>query len=102
MKPNDKQLNAPVNFFKAIASRATSATTPNHIRIDFAPSADEVARKVYLNYGNQDSLPEDVLQHWQEAESQLLAEGNATRVYSIHKRPQLQLSRTTRHERINL
>ena len=102
MKPNHKQLNAPVNPFMASASRATSATNSNHIRIDFAPSADDVARKVYLNYGNQDSLPEDVLQHWQEAEAQLLAEGNATRVYNIPNRPQTQMSRATHHERINL
>lgn len=80
----------------ANASHATSATNSNHIRIDFAPSADEVARKVYFKYGDQDSRPEEVLQHWLEAEAQLLAEGNATRVYGLPNRPQLPMSRATR------
>ncbi len=101
MKPNYKELSAPNYSHMASASRATSATNSTHIRIDFAPSADEVARKVYLKYGNQDSLPEDVLQRWLEAEAQLLAERNTARVYSISDRPQIQMSRATRHEGIS-
>ena len=78
MKPNHKQLNAPNNPLTASASQATTATNSNHIKIEFAPSADEVASKVYLNHGNQRSLPGDELQRWLQAEAQLLAERNAT------------------------
>jgi hypothetical protein len=85
----------------ASASLAASAMNSNDIRIEFAPSADEVARKVYLNYGNQNSLPGDELQHWLEAEAQLFAEGIATRDCGTPNRPQLQISRTIRQERIN-
>jgi len=101
MKPNHKQLNAPNNPLTASASLATTATNSSHIKIEFAPSADEVALKVYLNYGNRSSLPGDELQRWLEAEAQLLAERNATRVYGIPDRPQLQMSRIIRQERIN-
>jgi hypothetical protein len=38
------------------------------------PSADEVATRAYLRHGNRTSLPEHVITHWFEAESQLLAE----------------------------
>ena len=102
MKPNHKQLSVPNHPHMANASLAASATNSNHIRIDFAPSADEVASKVYINHGNQSLLPGDELQRWLEAEAQLLAEGNATRVYGIPNRPQIQMSRTIRQERINL
>jgi hypothetical protein len=39
----------------------------------FAPSADQVAKRVYSNYGNQSSLPGLELHRWLEAEAQLLA-----------------------------
>ena len=58
----------------------TTVLNQHHIHIDFVPSVDEVARKVYLNYGNQGSLPEDELQHWLEAEVQLLTERMLTGV----------------------
>jgi len=44
------------------------------------PFADEVARTVRLNYGNQASLPEDELQHLLEAGAQLLRERKVNRV----------------------
>ena len=101
MKPNHKQLSALNNPLVASTSLPTSTTNSNHIKIDFAPTADEVARKVYINYGSQSSLPGDELQHWLEAEAQLLAERNVARVYGIPNRPQLQMSRTIHNERIN-
>jgi hypothetical protein len=102
MKPNHKQLNALDNPLQGSASIATSATNSNHIRIDYAPTADEVARRVYLSYGNQSWLPGDELQRWLKAEEQLLAERDVAQVYDTSERPQLQMSRTTHHERINL
>ena len=74
MKTNHKHLNDPAFFFMASVSPPTLATNGHRIRIDFAPSADEVARKVYLNYGTQEALPGQELHHWLEAEAQLLTE----------------------------
>jgi hypothetical protein len=58
----------------------------NQTPIDFAPSADEVARRAYFNYENLGSLPGHDVQHWLEAEAQLLAERNLTRVHGFHHR----------------
>ena len=87
MKTKPKQLNDPVYPFTASALRATSATNSHQIRIDFGPSADEVASKVYLKYGNRRSQPGHELQHWLEAEAQLLAARDGTRVYGSPSRP---------------
>ena len=54
--------------------------------IDFAPSADEVARRAYFSYVNQGSLPGHEVQHWLEAEAELIAERNLTRVHGFHNR----------------
>jgi hypothetical protein len=70
----------------ANASRATAAADLNQNAIDFAPSPDEVARKAYFTYVNQGSLPGHDVQHWLEAEAQLLAERNLTRVHGFHNR----------------
>jgi hypothetical protein len=51
-----------------------------------APSADEVARRAYFAYVNQGSLPGRDVQHWLEAEADLLAERNLTRVHGFHNR----------------
>jgi hypothetical protein len=53
---------------------------------DFAPSADEVARKAYFAYVNQGSLPGRDVQHWLAAEAELIAERNLTRVHGFHNR----------------
>ena len=70
----------------ASASRPTAAADLNQNEIDFAPSADEVARRAYFSYVNQGSLPGHDVQHWLEAEAQLLAERNLTRVHGFHNR----------------
>src|ERR1035437_7452882 len=62
----------------ASASRPTAAADLNQSGIDFAPSADEVARRAYFSYVNQGSLGHEV-QHWLEAEAQLLTERNPIR-----------------------
>ncbi len=53
---------------------------------DFEPSADEVARKAYFSYLNQGSLPGHDVQHWLEAEAELLEERNLTRAHGFHNR----------------
>lgn len=50
---------------------------------DFAPSPDEVARKAYFTYVNQGSLPGHEVQHWLEAEAELIAERNLTRIHGL-------------------
>ena len=54
--------------------------------IDFVPSPEEVARRAYFSYVNQGSLPGHEVQHWLEAEAQLLAERNQTRAHGFHNR----------------
>ena len=83
MKPN--------NFFQdqkqklAGASRPTAAAADlDQNEIDFAPSPDEVARRAYFSYVNEGSLPGRHVQHWLEAEAELLAERKLTRVHGFH------------------
>lgn len=46
----------------------------NPSKTDFSPSADEVARRAYYNFISKGSQPGHDMQHWLEAETQLLAE----------------------------
>jgi len=68
------------------ASQPTAAVDLNQNEIDFAPSPDEVARKAYFSYVNQGSLPGHDVQHWLEAEAELIAERKLTRVHGFHNR----------------
>jgi hypothetical protein len=68
----------------ASASRPTAAADLN--QNDFAPSPDEVARRAYFSYVNQGSPQGHEVQHWLEAESELIAERNLTRVHGFHNR----------------
>jgi hypothetical protein len=72
---NQKPANAP---------RPTSAADLNQSAIDFAPSADEVARRAYFSYVNQGARQGHDVQHWLTAEAELLAERNLTRVHGFH------------------
>jgi len=58
----------------------------NQSGIDFVPSPDEVARRAYFSYVNQGSQPGHEVQHWLEAEAQLVAERNLTRIHGFHNR----------------
>jgi uncharacterized protein with von Willebrand factor type A (vWA) domain len=53
---------------------------------DFAPSADEVARKAYFAYENEGSPQGRDVQHWLAAEAQLIAERNLTRLHGFHNK----------------
>ena len=50
----------------------------------FVPSPDEVARKAYFSYVNQGSRQGHEVQHWLEAEAELLAERKLTRTHGFH------------------
>ena len=70
----------------ASASQPAAAANLNQSEINFVPSPDEVARIAYLNYVNQGAQPGHDVQHWLEAEAQLIAERNLTRVHGFHNR----------------
>ena len=69
-----------------IAPRPTSAAVADPNEIDFTPSPDEVARKAYFTYVNQGSQPGHEVQHWLDAEAELTAERNRTRIHGFHNR----------------
>jgi Protein of unknown function (DUF2934) len=71
---------------KSADSNAAVLAELNKNEINFAPSPDEVARKAYFSYVNQGSLQGHEVQHWLEAESQLIAERNLTRVHGFHNK----------------
>jgi hypothetical protein len=82
------------------ASAPTAAGDVNENGIDFAPSADEVARRAYFSYVNQGSLPGHEVQHWLVAEAELLAERNLARVHGTHH-PHAKESQAINQEDIN-
>jgi hypothetical protein len=64
--------------------RSTAVAELNRNEIDFTPSTDEVSRKAYFSYVNQGSPQGHEVQHWLDAEKQLLAERKLTRVHGFH------------------
>ena len=71
---------------QVVASPSFPAAGLNKSAIEFVPSPDEVARKAYFSYVNEGSRPGRDVQHWLEAEAQLLAERTLTRVHGFHNR----------------
>jgi hypothetical protein len=71
---------------KAANGNAAAIAGLNQIAGDFAPSADEVARRAYFAYENEGSKPGRDVQHWLAAEAELIAERNRTRVHGFHNR----------------
>ena len=63
-----------------------AAVDANRNRAESVPSPDEVARRAYFSYVNQGSRPGHEVQHWLEAEAELLAERKRTRVHGFHNR----------------
>jgi len=59
---------------------------PSQTETNFTPSPDEVARKAYFTYVNQGSQPGHEVQHWLDAEAELTAERNRTRIHGFHNR----------------
>ena len=52
--------------------------------INFTPSPDEIARKAYFTFVNQGSKSGQEVQHWLQAEAELIQERNLTRVHHFH------------------
>jgi len=81
----NKQFSQDQNQAFSGVSRPAAVADLNQDKIDFAPSADEVARRAYFSYVNQGSRPGHDVQHWLEAEEHLIAERNRSRVHGFHK-----------------
>lgn len=67
-----------------MAPRVTSVAGAEQNEINFTPSPEEVARKAYFAYENDRSQPGHEVQHWLQAEADLIAERNLTRVHGYH------------------
>jgi hypothetical protein len=63
-----------------------AATDESQSINDFAPSADEVARKAYFCYVNEGAPQGRSVQHWLAAEQELIAERNLTRTHGFHNK----------------
>jgi hypothetical protein len=83
---NHKNFSRDQQQKPAGASLSPVAEGLDQSEIDFAASADEVARRAYFSYVNQGSLQGHDVQHWLKAEAELLAERNLTRVHGFHHR----------------
>ena len=73
-----------LNKYPQAAKEPSMPPNSNQAAVDFVPSPQEVARRAYFTYVNQGSQPGRDVQHWLEAEAQLLAERNLTRVHGFH------------------
>jgi hypothetical protein len=78
-KHSQGQIQNPANVPQpAAAHRLTSA------EFNFTPTPDEVARRAYFTYVNEGSRDGHEVQHWLQAEAELIAERNLTRVHGFH------------------
>ena len=68
------------------AFKADPTAKLEQIGVEFAPSADEVARRAYFSYVNQGSRSGHEVQHWLAAEAEILEERNLTRIHGYHNR----------------
>jgi hypothetical protein len=74
------------NQTPSAAPRPTSAKNLSPSETAFTPSPDEVARRAYFSYENTGSLPGHEVQHWLQAEADLIAERNQTRIHGFHNK----------------
>jgi hypothetical protein len=58
----------------------------NRNQTNFSPAPEELARRAYFTYVNQGSQDGHEVQHWLQAESELIAERKLTRVHGFHSR----------------
>ena len=80
-----KQNNFAENQKPAAASQRIPVIGPSQNEINFTPAPDEVARRAYFTYVNQGSQSGHEVQHWLQAEAELLAERNRTRSHGFHR-----------------
>jgi hypothetical protein len=74
----------PQNQKAATALPPAPVFGPGQNENNFTPSADEVARRAYFAYVNQGSQPGHEVQHWLQAEAELVQERNLTRTHNFH------------------
>jgi hypothetical protein len=67
----------------ASTALSVAAADLDQTESDFVPSPDEVARKAYFTYVNEGSPLGRHVQHWLDAEAQLITERNLTRVHGF-------------------
>jgi hypothetical protein len=67
------------------APRPTSAAASISSEMAFIPAPAEVARRAYFTYENQGSVSGHEVQHWLDAEAELIAERNLTRTHEFHR-----------------
>ena len=80
------QFSQDQNRKPAGAARSAAAEESNQDEKDFAPSPDEVARRAYFTYVHRGAPQGHHVQHWLDAEAELIAERNRTRVHGFHNR----------------
>ena len=68
------------------AVRSPAADELKQKETEFAASQDEVARRAYFTYVNQGSQQGHDVQHWLQAEAQLIEERNLTRIHGFHNK----------------
>jgi hypothetical protein len=79
-----KQNNFPENQKPAEASQPIPVLGASQNEINFTPSPDEVARRAYFAYVNQGSPQGREVQHWLQAEAELIRERDLTRGHRSH------------------
>ena len=63
------------------AAHVAAAGQLNHNKTDFPPYADAVAAKAYLSYVNEGFPHGRHVEHWLDAEAEILKERNLTRTH---------------------
>jgi hypothetical protein len=86
MKHNNH--NHPQNQTRkpAEAARPTAAAGMTPAEFTFTPAPEEVARRAYFTYVNEGSRDGHEVQHWLQAEAELIAERQLTRAHAFHNR----------------
>ena len=82
MKRN--HLSRTENLKPAGATPPIATASLNENQMVLAPSPDEVARRAYFAYVNQGAPQGCDVQHWLQAEAELIAERNLTRTHGFH------------------
>jgi hypothetical protein len=83
MKHNKSPLGQNEKQMLAGGCRPTAVQELSQSKIDFAPPSDEVASRAYFNYVNQGSQPGHDVQHWLDAETELIAERYLGRMHEF-------------------
>jgi hypothetical protein len=84
--PVKQKKHSPDQGRNSAGEPAPAATAPlSQNEINFVPAPEEVARRAYFSYVNQGSSQGHEVQHWLEAEKQLLAERERTRTHGFPK-----------------